>query len=119
MPVRCFRRATFAFVLVLACPMAPTATFAAAGVALPASVPDVSDAVVDAAVDASGRSLDIAALAERLRSARYVLLGEIHDDAQHHQLRAALLRALPRPPTSPARRGRGERPRPWQGIHQG
>jgi uncharacterized iron-regulated protein len=57
-------------------------------------VPDVSDAVVDAAVDASGRSLDIAALAERLRSARYVLLGEIHDDAQHHQLRAALLRAL-------------------------
>ncbi|MEI7464035.1 MAG: ChaN family lipoprotein [Burkholderiales bacterium] len=92
--MRCFRRATLAFVLALVCPMAPTATFAAAGVAPPASVPDVSDAVVDAAVDASGRSLDIAALAERLRSARYVLLGEIHDDAQHHRLRAALLRTL-------------------------
>lgn len=94
MPGRCFRRRTLAFVLALACPMAPTATFAADGVVPAASVPDVRGAVDDAAVDASGRSLDIAALAERLRSARYVLLGEIHDVAQHHRLRAALLSAL-------------------------
>lgn len=47
-----------------------------------------------AAVDASGRSMDTAVVADRLRTARYVLLGEIHDAPEHHRLRAALLRDL-------------------------
>ncbi len=93
--MRSRKRSTVALLLVTAvCAMAARGAIAADGVAPAASVPHVRGAAVDAAVDASGRSLDIAALAERLRSARYVLLGEIHDDAQHHRLRAALLSAL-------------------------
>lgn len=45
-------------------------------------------------LDASGAAPDAAALLQRLRGARYVLLGEIHDNAQHHELRAVLLRQL-------------------------
>lgn len=63
----------------------------AAEVAAPAAV---AAAPADTAQDDSGRDLDVPALAERLRSARYVLLGEIHDNAVQHRLRAALLRAL-------------------------
>ncbi len=85
------RRRTLAAVLAAACVMAPVGGFAADIVAPPALMPT---AAFDAAVDASGQSIDVAALAERLRPARYVLLGEIHDDALHHRLRAALLRAL-------------------------
>ncbi len=85
---------TTAFVLASTCATALASAFAADGVAPAALVPKVSAAVVDAAVDSSGRPIDIAALAERLRPARYVLLGEIHDDAEHHRLRAAVLRAL-------------------------
>ena len=69
--------------------MAPVGGFAADIVVPTAPMP-----TFDAAVDASGRSIDVAALAERLRPARYVLLGEIHDDALQHRLRAAVLRAL-------------------------
>lgn len=76
------------------CAMASRGAIAADGVAAAEPGPALSDAAVDAAVDSSGRSLDILALAERLRSVRYVLLGEIHDDPQHHRLRATLLRAL-------------------------
>jgi uncharacterized iron-regulated protein len=47
-----------------------------------------------AAVDAAGRPIDVAALVERLRAARFILLGEIHDNPDHHRLRAELLRAL-------------------------
>ena len=102
MPVRCLKRRAAAAAVVSACAM-PTMGGWAADIAGPsASVPKVSDAAlaaagepaIDAAVDTSGRSIDVAALAERLRPARYVLLGEIHDDALHHRLRAALLRAL-------------------------
>jgi uncharacterized iron-regulated protein len=92
--VRRRTRNTTAFVLALACATALASAFAADSVAPPAPVPRVSDAAVDAAVDSSGRPIDIAALAERLRPVRYVLLGEIHDDAGHHRLRAALLRVL-------------------------
>ncbi len=46
------------------------------------------------AVDASGRPINVSQIVERVRSARYVLLGEIHDNPRHHQLRAALLRSL-------------------------
>lgn len=48
----------------------------------------------DTAVDASGRAIDVAAMAQRLRGARHVLLGEIHDDPVQHRLRAAMLQAL-------------------------
>jgi uncharacterized iron-regulated protein len=47
-----------------------------------------------AAVDAAGRPIDVAALVARLRAARFILLGEIHDNPDHHRLRADLLRAL-------------------------
>ncbi|MEI2677448.1 MAG: ChaN family lipoprotein [Burkholderiaceae bacterium] len=46
------------------------------------------------AVDASGRPINVSQIVERVRSARYVLLGEIHDNPRHHRLRAALLRSL-------------------------
>jgi uncharacterized iron-regulated protein len=54
---------------------------------------DVDDVFVEV-VDASGTRLDPVPLLKRARSARYVLLGEVHDNALHHQLRAALLRLL-------------------------
>jgi uncharacterized iron-regulated protein len=93
--VRFRKRSTLGLLLAAAvCVMASRVAFAADGVAPAGPGSALSDAAVDAAVDSSGRSLDVPALAERLRSARYVLLGEIHDDAQHHRLRAALLRAL-------------------------
>lgn len=89
------KRSTLGLLLAAAvCVMASRVAFAADGVAPAGPGSALSDAAVDAAVDSSGRSLDIPALAERLRAARYVLLGEIHDDAQHHRLRAALLHAL-------------------------
>ena len=54
---------------------------------------DVDDVFVEV-VDASGVRLDPVGLLKRARSARYVLLGEVHDNALHHQLRAVLLRLL-------------------------
>ena len=51
-------------------------------------------ALADMAEDVSGHAIDVATLAERLRPARYVLLGEVHDSAVQHRLRAAVLRAL-------------------------
>ncbi|OYY64042.1 MAG: hypothetical protein B7Y51_05035 [Burkholderiales bacterium 28-67-8] len=62
--------------------------------ALPGPPPEAADAVFAGVVDASGARPDPAALLQRLRGARYVLLGEIHDNAQQHELRAALLRRL-------------------------
>ena len=37
----------------------------------------------------SGREISVEVLAERLRSADVVLLGELHDNPHHHQARAA------------------------------
>ena len=74
---------------------AASALCAGPGHAVEAAAPAVGvEASVDTPQDASGHPLDVAALAERLRSLRHVLLGEIHDNAEQHRLRAALLRAL-------------------------
>lgn len=62
--------------------------------ALPVPPREAVDAAFAGVVDASGARPDPAALLQRLRGARYVLLGEIHDNAQQHELRAALLRRL-------------------------
>jgi uncharacterized iron-regulated protein len=43
---------------------------------------------------AAGKLVDEAAVVARLRGARYVLLGEKHDNPDHHALQARLLRAL-------------------------
>ncbi len=102
MLVRWLKRRAVAAAVASACAMVTVGGLAADIAAPSASVLKVSDAALasagdpasDAAFDASGRSIDIAALAERLRPARYVLLGEIHDDAAQHRLRAALLRGL-------------------------
>lgn len=77
MPMRCRCRWALAWMLASVCAVAPTGALAAA-----------------AAIDASGREIDVAVLADSVRPARYVLLGEIHDNALQHRLRAALLRAL-------------------------
>ncbi len=61
---------------------------------LPEPPREAADAVFAGVVDASGAAPDPAALLQRLRGARYVLLGEIHDNAQQHELRAVLLRRL-------------------------
>ena len=42
----------------------------------------------------AARFVDSAAVTQRLAGARYVLLGEKHDNPDHHQIQAALLRAL-------------------------
>jgi len=42
----------------------------------------------------AARFVDSAAVTQRLAAARYVLLGEKHDNPDHHQIQAALLRAL-------------------------
>jgi len=44
--------------------------------------------------DATGRPVDRSALLAQLRNARFVLLGEVHDNPAHHAARAELLRAL-------------------------
>jgi uncharacterized iron-regulated protein len=43
---------------------------------------------------AAGVAIDRAALVDRLRQGRFVLLGEKHDNPDHHRLQAWLLRAL-------------------------
>lgn len=43
---------------------------------------------------ATGRFIDEAALADRLAGARYVLLGEKHDNPDHHRLQARLVAAM-------------------------
>jgi uncharacterized iron-regulated protein len=43
---------------------------------------------------AAGEFIDSAALVDRLRRGRFVLLGEKHDNPDHHRLQAWLLRAL-------------------------
>ena len=45
---------------------------------------------------ASGKTLTAAALAERLRAADFVLLGEQHDNPAHHRVRGALIAAAGR-----------------------
>lgn len=42
----------------------------------------------------AGRFVDAAAVTQRLAGARYVLLGEKHDNPDHHAIQAALVRAL-------------------------
>jgi len=42
----------------------------------------------------AGRFVNAAALTQRLADARYVLLGEKHDNPDHHQVQASLVRAL-------------------------
>ncbi len=49
-----------------------------------------------------GRWVDEAALRQALAQARYVLLGEQHDNADHHRLQAALVRALAQTGRRPA-----------------
>lgn len=44
----------------------------------------------------AGRPVDEATLVEALREARYRLLGEVHDNAAHHAIRARLIDALGR-----------------------
>jgi uncharacterized iron-regulated protein len=63
-----------------------------AGCALspPASVDRITE-------PASGKPMARAALLDLMRNSDYVLLGEHHDNADHHQLRAGLLAALPAP----------------------
>lgn len=46
------------------------------------------------AVDSSGRPVSLAQAVRRLRGARYLLLGEVHDNPVHHRIRAALLHDL-------------------------
>lgn len=83
-------RWTWAIALALAAGSA-----SAADVDAPPPQPPASAARTgDEAVDASGQPMDVAARAARWRSARYVLLGEVHDNPEHHRLRAELLRAL-------------------------
>lgn len=77
--------------LAVTCTAGASSMFAAELTAPPAVLVAVT---ADAAVDASGRSIDVPAIAQRLRSARHVLLGEIHDAAAQHRLRAAVLKAL-------------------------
>ena len=43
---------------------------------------------------AAGEFIDSATLVDRLRRGRFVLLGEKHDNPDHHRLQAWLLRAL-------------------------
>jgi uncharacterized iron-regulated protein len=92
-------RITRGLVLAVACMASAPDVFAIDGVALDAQsaapgAAQASTAAADTAVDAFGRSIDVPAMAQRLRSARHVLLGEIHDDAAQHRLRAAVLKAL-------------------------
>jgi uncharacterized iron-regulated protein len=42
----------------------------------------------------AARFVDSAVVTQRMTGARYVLLGEKHDNADHHQIQAALLRAM-------------------------
>jgi uncharacterized iron-regulated protein len=50
----------------------------------------------------AGESLDEPALVERLRKARFLLLGEVHDNAEHHRIRARLIAGLTRDGQKPA-----------------
>ncbi len=87
--------AILAVALAAACAMGQAGASTVEPVAPPVSAQahDAADAV-DTAVDPTGRPIDLTALAGRLRPARYVLLGEVHDNPAHHRWRAALLRAL-------------------------
>ncbi|MBI2795386.1 MAG: ChaN family lipoprotein [Gemmatimonadetes bacterium] len=58
--------------------------------AAPLALPDPVQ-IVDVA---SGTTLTPAALADRLRAAEFVLLGEQHDNPAHHRVRAALLSSV-------------------------
>lgn len=60
----------------------------------PVAAPPAATSPATAAVDASGQPVNLAQAVQRLRGARYLLLGEIHDNPEHHRLRAELLRAL-------------------------
>jgi uncharacterized iron-regulated protein len=53
----------------------------------------------DITVSSTGARLPRAGLLARLRDSNYVLLGEQHDNADHHRLRAELMAALPAPVT--------------------
>lgn len=81
---RCLALGVCCVISALCAAIAPSTARAAA---------DVDDVFVEV-VDASGVRLDPVPLLKRARGARYVLLGEIHDNALHHQLRAVLLRLL-------------------------
>lgn len=61
----------------------------------PAPAPAVVPASVQVYDVASGASLTAAQLQRRLQAADAVLLGELHDNPEHHRTRAALLQAAP------------------------
>ena len=84
-------RITRVLLLAAVCTVAAPGVFAT-GLTTPPAEPGTL--AVDTAVDTSGRAIDVATLSQRLRGARHVLLGEIHDDAVQHRLRAAVLQAL-------------------------
>ena len=72
-----------------------TAVLAGGGFsARPATAGPDATAATPEAVDASGRAVHLAQAVLRLRSVRYLLLGEIHDNTEHHRIRAALLREM-------------------------
>jgi uncharacterized iron-regulated protein len=65
-----------------------------AGCALPPSPPADVPAGERIVEVATGRTLSRASLLARLRDSDYVMLGELHDNALHHQRRGELLQAL-------------------------
>jgi len=71
--------------LLAACGSPPTPAAAPAAILLPDST-EVLEAV-------TGRALTTAELLGRVAAADFVLLGEVHDNAAHHQVRGALLGA--------------------------
>lgn len=80
----------FLTVLLAACAARAPASSPASGLVLPSSV-----VVLEAA---TGADLDAGALLRRMDAADVVLLGELHDNATHHAVRAQLLGALRREP---------------------
>lgn len=52
--------------------------------------------------DASGKEASLTALAEAAAAADHVLIGEIHDNADHHALQAAIVRAMAQAGRRPA-----------------
>ena len=88
----CMRRVVFALVVVLAagCAAPGGVTLAPWRAPLEREHP-LTGRIWDVK---AGRFVDAAAVTQRLAGARYVLLGEKHDNPDHHQIQAALVRAL-------------------------
>lgn len=70
--------------------------FPAAALELPSwqSTQQAGHPLVGKVADASGKEASLAAISEAATAADYVLLGEIHDNPDHHAMQAAILRAI-------------------------